>query len=93
MRLLNLINSIPSDKLLHFVGGQIIWHVTFRVTGDVVIAHAVTAAAAIGKEVIIDAGLNLLAKRKGLPPPHSVDPKDAIATYLGGVAQHLTRII
>ena len=93
MRLLDLINSIPSDKLLHFVGGQIIWYVTFRLTGDAVIAHSATAAAAIGKEVLVDAGLNYLAKRKGLPPPHSVDPKDAIATYLGGAAQHLTRLV
>lgn len=71
------------DKLLHFVGGQIIFMASWHLTGDRLSAHAITLTVGILKEIIVDAGLNYLAKRKGKPAPHTVDPWDAVATYAG----------
>lgn len=88
MKLLGAI-LIPQDKANHAIDGAVIYFFTaviFRALGlpnHREWALAVTTLVGAAKEGA-DWVLNLLARRKGLPPPHSVEGLDFIATFLGG---------
>lgn len=83
---------IPPDKLLHFIGGMIVWHVVWRVTKNSALATLVTIAVAVLKEQAYDRWMNKRAAARGEAPPHTVDGNDSVATTLGGIAQWLTHL-
>lgn len=83
---------IPPDKLLHFIGGQIVWHIVWRLTHSAPAAGLTTIAVATLKEQGYDRWMNKRAIARGELPPHEVDGNDAVATTLGGMAQWLTHL-
>lgn len=82
---------IPPDKLLHFIGGQIVWHIVWRLTHSGAVAGLATIAVAVLKEQGYDRWMNKRAIARDEIPPHEVDGYDSLATTLGGMAQWLTR--
>lgn len=83
---------IQPDKLLHFIGGQIVWHIFWRLTHNAPAAAIVTIAVGVLKEQAYDRWMNKRAIARGESPPHTVDGNDAVATTLGGMAQWLTHL-
>lgn len=70
------------DKIYHLVAGAVIATVSYLLF-SVLVSVLLVLAAAVGKE-IYDYVVNQIAEKKFLPPPHSVDIFDAIATVVGG---------
>jgi CMP-2-keto-3-deoxyoctulosonic acid synthetase len=87
-----LLAKIPPDKLLHFIGGQIIWHMVWRVTKSGTAATLATIMVAVAKEVVYDKWANKRQIARGETPTHHIEGKDAIATTLGGIAQWATHL-
>jgi hypothetical protein len=83
---------IPQDKANHFIYGFVVFLAMLFLSSSVEWALAVSIAVGILKEAV-DATLNMLAFRKGLPPPHGVEAMDAVATALGGAAGALAIFI
>ncbi len=80
-----LTKFIPFDKQLHFAVGFLIAITAIAVTRSVNIGFLLALAAGVGKE-LYDYIANAKATKAGLPPPHSVELLDAVATVIGGFA-------
>ena len=94
-----MFDLIPQDKATHEVYGARIGAVAAAAAYVAAFAigwpkYALPAAAAAAAVLALAAGLakeqldkraNARAHDEGLPPPHSVESADAVATLLGGV--------
>lgn len=77
-RLIELANSVPSDKVAHFVGGVVLFFIgQFWGYG-----LALAAIGAVGKEIY-----------DHFHPNHTADWKDALATILGGVFGYVIAVL
>lgn len=83
--------TIPADKANHyFYGGQVgmVAAITSALLGHPetagLFANLAALAAGCVKE-LIDWLANRAAVAAGLPAPHTVDPNDVLATWLGGL--------
>jgi hypothetical protein len=92
MTIIDRINAIPSDKLLHFIGGQIIFAVAFWLTASALTGHIVTLLVGVAKEAA-DEWLRLRALRAGREPKTHMDPWDALATYAGAPYMHAVAVL
>lgn len=86
----NLIVSIPQDKLLHYIAGQIVAGLIFIASAaffplwiTVILSMIVTVVIGILKEVY----------DKHHPDTHTADFKDAMATIIGGTVTTLFSVI
>lgn len=86
----NLIVSIPQDKLLHYIAGQIVAGLIFMTSATffplwitVILSMVVTVVIGILKETY----------DKYHPDSHTADFKDAIATIIGGMVTTLFSVI
>jgi hypothetical protein len=87
-----MLPQLPLDKANHYVYGSLIFTVSFAVLFHVGLATvlclwaalAITGLLSVGKE-ILDWVKNKMAIKAGLPPPHVVEPADALATFAGGL--------
>lgn len=89
------IPTFAADKLGHFLWGLLAALIFAAIVvsfgrrdiagGAGLFAALCVAAAKEGSDLVT----NYRAKKAGLLPPHTVDPKDAIATLLGGVAVYV----
>jgi hypothetical protein len=84
--------TIPQDKLGHYFYGSIITSVVLALTNSVWIAIALCAVVAALKEYT-DWTANNRAAEQGLPPPHSVEFLDFVATVAGGIVVILSYLI
>lgn len=82
---------IPQDKANHALYGALVFTVVFTVATffmltftALIAALAVTAVVAVGKE-LYDCHVNAKLKKQGLPPAHTVDSMDALATIAGSL--------
>ena len=69
---MEVVITIPTDKLKHFGAGAIASAFVYAVTGDVTPAIAIAAALGIGKEIYDSLGYG------------TVEVLDAVATAVGG---------
>lgn len=75
---------MKKDKVLHLLAGLVVscGGMFFAFPGPFGLGLAILAG--IGKEVF-DWNANRLARKRGLPRPHTVDFLDALATAAGGL--------
>jgi len=89
---------IPTDKASHFIYGAVAYLLAAAAAMAIGFSHpdwfGLSAAAGIG---IAKEGMDWLSNRKakaaGTTPTHGVEPLDAVATSLGGLACYLGSVL